>query len=64
MEFQVPVQETDWIKFNVNQTGYYLVNYEKEEWDKLIEVLMTNHEVSLKSSYHLFNKFITIIQNS
>lgn len=47
----MPIKETEWIKFNVNQTGYYLVNYEKEEWDKLIEVLMTNHEVSLKSTY-------------
>ena len=52
MEFQVPVNETEWVKFNVNQTGYYLVNYEKEDWDKLIGVLMTNHEVS--STFFLF----------
>lgn len=46
-EFVVPAEEADWVKFNVNQTGYYLVNYEIEEWDKLIQVLMTNHTVSI-----------------
>ncbi|XP_021954471.1 endoplasmic reticulum aminopeptidase 2 [Folsomia candida] len=32
----------EWIKFNVNQTGFYRVQYEGQLWDSLIKVLLTN----------------------
>jgi len=32
----------DWIKFNVNQTGFYRVQYEGNLWNVLINVLLTN----------------------
>lgn len=32
----------DWIKFNVNQTGFYRVQYEGNLWNSLINVLLTN----------------------
>lgn len=35
-----------WIKFNVDQYGYYRVNYELALWDDLISVLHQNPEVS------------------
>lgn len=33
----------NWLKFNVNQTGFYRVMYEEEMWKSLIKVLQTNH---------------------
>ncbi|XP_064458599.1 putative aminopeptidase-2 [Ornithodoros turicata] len=33
-----------WVKFNVNQTGYYLVNYDMRDWLRLGEVLQKHHE--------------------
>ncbi|EDW42337.1 glutamyl aminopeptidase [Drosophila sechellia] len=34
--------EVQWIKLNVNQTGYYRVNYEEDLWALLIQQLTTN----------------------
>ncbi|GFS36244.1 glutamyl aminopeptidase [Trichonephila inaurata madagascariensis] len=44
-EFTIPTQNLEWVKFNVNQTGYYLVNYEPDGWKKLTDLLLTNYEV-------------------
>ncbi|KAK3107389.1 hypothetical protein FSP39_013558 [Pinctada imbricata] len=35
----------DWILGNIQQNGYYRVNYETENWDKLITQLKTDHTV-------------------
>ena len=32
----------DWIKFNVNQKGYYRVQYPAEEWSKFAQLLQAN----------------------
>lgn len=37
-------REHGWVKFNVNQTGYYLVNYDTTDWLRLGEVLQKHHE--------------------
>jgi len=34
-----------WIKINCHQKGYYRVNYNKENWDKLIELLKNDFTV-------------------
>lgn len=34
-----------WFKANVNATGFYRVNYPKENWDRLINILNTDHMV-------------------
>lgn len=43
----IPVNQTkgndDWILGNTYQRGFYRVNYEKENWQKLIQLLLTNH---------------------
>ncbi|GFS55864.1 glutamyl aminopeptidase [Nephila pilipes] len=44
-EFNLPNNDLDWVKFNVNQTGYYLVNYEEDDWKQLTDLLLTNPEV-------------------
>ena len=35
-----------WIKANVRANGYYIVNYDKENWIKLIKQLKNYHVVS------------------
>ena len=34
--------EADWLKFNVDQFGYYRVNYPEDDWNRFGELLMTN----------------------
>ncbi|XP_076855099.1 endoplasmic reticulum aminopeptidase 1b [Brachyhypopomus gauderio] len=36
-------EEADWIKFNVDMSGYYIVHYNGSGWDKLISLLKRNH---------------------
>uniref|UniRef100_A0A671KCM9 Aminopeptidase n=1 Tax=Sinocyclocheilus anshuiensis TaxID=1608454 RepID=A0A671KCM9_9TELE len=36
-------EEVDWIKFNVDMSGYYIVHYEGSGWDDLITLLKHNH---------------------
>uniref|UniRef100_A0A671MLC8 Aminopeptidase n=1 Tax=Sinocyclocheilus anshuiensis TaxID=1608454 RepID=A0A671MLC8_9TELE len=38
-------EKVDWIKFNVNLRGYYIVHYESRGWDALINQLQQNHSV-------------------
>lgn len=40
--FEVP-SDVDYIKCNINQTGFYRVNYPKEMWSSIIKTLMSNH---------------------
>ncbi|OCU02291.1 endoplasmic reticulum aminopeptidase 1 isoform X2 [Xenopus laevis] len=39
----VLAEEVEWIKFNVGMNGYYIVHYEGEGWDALIQLLQKNH---------------------
>ncbi|XP_020293712.1 endoplasmic reticulum aminopeptidase 1-like isoform X2 [Pseudomyrmex gracilis] len=39
--FEMPSDE--YIKCNINQTGFYRVNYPDEMWDSIVKTLMTNH---------------------
>ncbi|XP_078070888.1 endoplasmic reticulum aminopeptidase 1-like [Mustelus asterias] len=38
-------EEVNWIKFNVDMNGYYIVHYENDGWDILIKLLRGNHTV-------------------
>jgi len=40
----LPTNST-WVKFNVDQYGYYRVNYDISMWQQLAQVLKENHEV-------------------
>ncbi|XP_059825431.1 leucyl-cystinyl aminopeptidase-like isoform X2 [Hypanus sabinus] len=33
-----------WVKFNINSSGYYIVEYDKSNTEKLMGLLQTNHE--------------------
>ncbi|XP_070558846.1 aminopeptidase N-like [Ptychodera flava] len=35
----------DWLLVNIQQYGFYRVNYDPDSWDKLIQQLTTDHEV-------------------
>ncbi|GCC30568.1 hypothetical protein chiPu_0009019 [Chiloscyllium punctatum] len=39
------LEEVNWIKFNVDMNGYYIVHYENDGWDALIKLLRENHTV-------------------
>lgn len=39
-------EDAEWIIANIDQQGYYRVNYDSENWQKLIETLRTNHKVT------------------
>ncbi|CAG7629470.1 unnamed protein product [Allacma fusca] len=41
VEFEMPFRST-WVKFNVNQTGFYRVQYEGQGWNALINVLRSD----------------------
>nr|XP_042907730.1 uncharacterized protein LOC107439767 isoform X3 [Parasteatoda tepidariorum] len=54
------LNSTEWVKFNINQTGFYVVNYSRTDWQKLIELMHSNHEVLTPSdrSNLLFDSFL------
>ncbi|XP_077424398.1 aminopeptidase N-like [Vanacampus margaritifer] len=37
------LSESDWLLANLNVVGYYRVNYDQGNWDKLLEALNNNH---------------------
>ncbi|XP_039494016.1 glutamyl aminopeptidase [Drosophila santomea] len=48
--------EVQWIKLNVNQTGYYRVNYDEDLWDLLIKQLTTSPaRFEIADRAHLLN---------
>ncbi|CAM4627731.1 aminopeptidase N [Caretta caretta] len=36
---------SNWLLLNINVTGYFRVNYDQENWNKLLSQLVTNYEV-------------------
>lgn len=38
-------QEVDWVKFNVDMSGYYMVHYAGDGWKAIINLLQHNHTV-------------------
>lgn len=39
------VTGSDWVLANINVTGYYRVNYDDGNWDRLLNQLATDHRV-------------------
>ncbi|XP_037111087.1 alanyl (membrane) aminopeptidase b [Syngnathus acus] len=38
------LSDSEWLLANLNVTGYYRVNYDQDNWNKLLNVLKTTHE--------------------
>jgi glutamyl aminopeptidase len=52
-----------WIKFNVDQVGYYRVRYEQSMWESLTEALKVNIDaLSILDRAHLLNDVFSLAQ--
>lgn len=45
---EMKVSGEDWLLANLNTVGYYRVNYDAANWDRLLEVLRTNYLVRVR----------------
>ncbi|XP_010226196.1 PREDICTED: leucyl-cystinyl aminopeptidase [Tinamus guttatus] len=53
-------EEVEWIKFNVEMSGYYIVHY-TEDWKTLIDLLKKNHTaLSAKDRANLINNIFSL----
>ncbi|XP_010288118.1 PREDICTED: leucyl-cystinyl aminopeptidase-like, partial [Phaethon lepturus] len=53
-------EEVEWIKFNVDMNGYYIVHYD-EDWKTLIDLLKKNHTaLSPKDRANLINSIFNL----
>lgn len=56
----------DWVVANLDVVGYYRVNYDQDNWDRLLNCLSTDHKVRhicmihdgiMILSHHIFYKY-------
>ncbi|NXX73889.1 ERAP1 aminopeptidase, partial [Urocolius indicus] len=56
-------EEVEWVKFNVDMSGYYIVHYEGDGWDHLINLLKENHTVmSSNDRASLINNIFQLVR--
>ncbi|XP_035165192.1 endoplasmic reticulum aminopeptidase 1 [Oxyura jamaicensis] len=56
-------EEVEWIKFNVYSNGYYIVHYEDDGWDHLINLLKENHTaISNNDRASLINNIFQLVR--
>ncbi|NWS76330.1 ERAP1 aminopeptidase, partial [Crotophaga sulcirostris] len=56
-------EEVEWVKFNVDMNGYYIVHYEDDGWDRLINLLKENHTVfSSSDRANLVNNIFQLVR--
>lgn len=52
----------DWVKVNTDMTGYYIVHYEDDGWEKMTKVLAENHtSLSYKDRTHLIHNAFQLV---
>ncbi|XP_046856975.1 aminopeptidase N-like [Xenia sp. Carnegie-2017] len=44
ISLNIDMRKNGWLKFNINQTGYYRVNYPLDNWKNLAKTLIHNHQ--------------------
>ncbi|NXG77378.1 ERAP1 aminopeptidase, partial [Baryphthengus martii] len=55
-------EEVEWIKFNVDMNGYYLVHYDGDGWDRLVHLLRENHTlISSSDRTNLINNVFQLV---
>ncbi len=47
------VSGEDWVLANTNVSGYFRVNYDLDNWQRLLALLSSNHQVS-----HMLNSLV------
>ncbi|KAM6104836.1 LOW QUALITY PROTEIN: endoplasmic reticulum aminopeptidase 1-like [Pterocles gutturalis] len=56
-------EEVEWVKFNVDMNGYYIVHYEDDGWNCLINLLKENHTViSSNDRASLINSIFQLVR--
>lgn len=54
--------EVSWVKVNSDMTGYYLVHYEDDGWDKMTKLLLENHTaLTYKDRTHLIHNVFQLV---
>ncbi|XP_038258642.1 endoplasmic reticulum aminopeptidase 2-like isoform X2 [Dermochelys coriacea] len=55
-------EDVNWVKFNVDMNGYYIVHYEGNGWDAIIELLNQNHTIfSYKDRANLIHNAFQLV---
>ncbi|XP_062873522.1 endoplasmic reticulum aminopeptidase 2 [Trichomycterus rosablanca] len=55
-------EAVDWVKFNTDMNGYYIIHYDAEGWDALINLLQVNHTaVSFKDRANLIHNAFQLV---
>ncbi|MBN3319735.1 ERAP2 aminopeptidase, partial [Atractosteus spatula] len=55
-------EEVSWVKFNTDMNGYYIVHYEGDGWNSLINLLSKNHTaVSYKDRANLIHNAFQLV---
>ncbi|KAF7991209.1 hypothetical protein HCN44_002771 [Aphidius gifuensis] len=58
-------EPAEWIKFNCDQIGYYRVNYDDKEWEKLFDVLQWHHKrLSISDRTNIIEDAFSLAQAS
>ncbi|NXC46791.1 ERAP1 aminopeptidase, partial [Penelope pileata] len=56
-------EEVEWVKFNVDMNGYYIVHYGGDGWDRLINLLKENHTaISSNDRASLINNIFQLVR--
>ncbi|XP_019372745.1 PREDICTED: leucyl-cystinyl aminopeptidase [Gavialis gangeticus] len=54
-------EEVEWVKFNVDMNGYYIVHYAEEDWQILIDLLQRDHTaLGPKDRANLINNIFSL----
>ncbi|KAF3695860.1 Endoplasmic reticulum aminopeptidase 2 [Channa argus] len=55
-------EEVNWVKVNMDMTGYYVVHYEEGGWDVMTQLLRENHTaMSYKDRTHLIHNAFQLV---
>ncbi|XP_036454683.1 endoplasmic reticulum aminopeptidase 2 isoform X2 [Colossoma macropomum] len=55
-------EDVDWVKFNTDMNGYYIIHYDTKGWNALIELLKVNHSaVSFKDRANLIHNAFQLV---
>lgn len=55
-------EEVNWVKLNTDMTGYYVVHYEDDGWEKMTKLLSQNHTaLSYKDRTHLIHNAFQLV---
>ncbi|XP_072521294.1 endoplasmic reticulum aminopeptidase 2 [Salminus brasiliensis] len=55
-------EDVDWVKFNTDMNGYYIIHYDSKGWSALIDLLRVNHSaMSFKDRANLIHNAFQLV---